>query len=175
MWRFLIMFVVVSFFTLLQSVLLAVIPAGSWQTLPDVPLIMLVFFAIEFGRSVAQSTGWLSGLVVDLGTGVPLGFHALLQLCLGAGFGSLRERFRIESIMVAITIISIATVLKQVLLLALIRLFDLQDLPLATVAVLSQRFLIAVLLNAAMAIPVFFLMRWAMPRLGALIRMERRR
>ncbi len=175
MGRFIIMLFVVILFTFLQSVLLAVIPMGSWHTLPDLPLIMMVFFSIEFGRSVAQSAGWFSGLVVDLVAGAPLGFYALLQLCLGAGFGTLRERFRIQSIMVAMTIISVATVLKQGLLVMLTRVFNLYDLPLAQVSVLSQHVFLVVLLNAAMAVPVFFFMRWAMPRLSTLIRMERRR
>jgi rod shape-determining protein MreD len=174
MWRFVVMFLMISFFTFLQSVLLVVIPTGSWQTLPDLPLIILIFFSIEFGRSVAQGASWLSGLVVDLGTGVPLGFHALLQLCLGAGFGSLRKRFRIESIMAAMTIISVATVIKQGLLLGLVRLLNLSNLPLDSVTFLPQRFLITIFLNAVMAVPFFFLMHWAMPRLGIFIRVDRR-
>ena len=61
-----------------------------WSIKPNILLIVFVLLATQNGSFVSQTVGFLLGLMIDMVTNVPLGFHAL-QFCLAGylfGLGS---------------------------------------------------------------------------------------
>jgi rod shape-determining protein MreD len=46
-------------------------------SMPDLVLICTVYFALLNGRGVGQTTGFISGILLDFITGIPFGFNRL--------------------------------------------------------------------------------------------------
>jgi len=79
---------------------------------PDLALIVLVFVAVRRGSMAAQVSGFLSGLLEDVLSLSPLGFHALLRTVLGFCYGLTAGSIFVDPVLMPVLLTIIATVLK---------------------------------------------------------------
>lgn len=82
---------------------------------PDLALIILVFAAVRRGSMSGQVTGFVSGLVEDLVSLSPVGFHALIRTVVGFLYGRMEGNVFVDPILMPLLLTIIATVLKGVL------------------------------------------------------------
>ena len=72
---------------LLQTTVLGIVAVGG--VTPDLQLILLVFLALRRGSMSGQLAGFAGGLLEDLVSLAPLGFHALVRTLVGFTSGLL--------------------------------------------------------------------------------------
>ncbi|MBI4556452.1 MAG: rod shape-determining protein MreD [Candidatus Hydrogenedentes bacterium] len=76
--------------SLIQSTWLDVIRIAG--VLPDLPLLLVVYFAIVEGEERAMFTGVIAGLIQDVATDVALGHHVLCLVLVGYAAGRIATR-----------------------------------------------------------------------------------
>lgn len=76
---------IIILITFVIALLLTIIPMPDWlrHARPDWVGLVLIYWCLALPERVGVSTGWLTGLLVDLLTGTLLGQHAL-SLCVVA-------------------------------------------------------------------------------------------
>jgi len=94
----------------LQSVLLHWVAIRGVQ--PDLALIILAFTAVRRGSMTAQVGGFASGIVEDLMSLSPVGFHALFRLCIGFLYGLREGSLFVDPILMPLLLTAVATLLK---------------------------------------------------------------
>ncbi len=98
---------------LLQSTLL------HWVALkgvkPDLALVVLVYVAIRKGSMVGQVSGFAAGIVEDVLSLSPLGYHALFRTVLGFFYGLTVGNIFIDPVLMPVILLIIATVIKGLL------------------------------------------------------------
>ncbi|TFG59435.1 MAG: rod shape-determining protein MreD [Spirochaetales bacterium] len=107
--------------TILQTTLLRKL--SILGATPDLSLILLVFFANTLGSMRAQVTGFLGGIVEDVLSLSPLGFHTLIKTITGYLFGITKGKIFIDPIIIPIVLVLVASFLKAVLGILFIGLF----------------------------------------------------
>lgn len=95
---------------LLQTTVLGVVAVGG--VTPDLQLILLVFLALRRGSMSGQVAGFAGGLLEDLVSLAPLGFHALVRTLVGYSAGLLHETLRTDEVAVAVLTVVGATLVK---------------------------------------------------------------
>lgn len=95
---------------LLQSVVLGRVAVRGVR--PDLALIVLTFTAVRRGGMTAQLGGFASGLVEDLVSLSPLGFHALFRSCIGFLYGLSAGNLFVDPILMPVALATLATLLK---------------------------------------------------------------
>ncbi len=135
-----------SLLVLLQTNILRVIAIGG--AVPDLALIVLVFLANRNGSMAAQVSGFVAGIVQDLVSLAPLGFHAFVRTLTGYLFGLTRGNIFVDPILVPVLIVLAATILKGVLTALLAAVFGISS---AFAGLFSTTFLIELLYNAVLA------------------------
>lgn len=127
---------------------------------PDLVLIVVVYFANANGSFPGQITGFATGLVRDVVTLAPLGFHSLVYATVGLVYGGTKDKVFMDPILVPMLMVLVATLMKGVLggLLSLV--FGLQGvLP----SILSSAFVIEAGMNAFLTPIVFAVLRIVKP------------
>lgn len=82
---------------------------------PDFALVMLLFSSIQHGSFKAQTAGFISGLVQDVLSITPLGFHALSRTLIGFLYGIFKGKLFMDPILVPMLLATFGTFLKAVL------------------------------------------------------------
>ena len=99
---------------LLESAILSnisVLPA-----VPDIVLICVLFFSIENGKLLGETTGFVSGLFLDFISASPFGLNCLLRTILGYVGGLFNKTLNTEGFFIPAVLGFCATVLKALLL-----------------------------------------------------------
>lgn len=146
---------------LLQTVLLDAIAIAA--VTPDLVLLALVYTAGRNGAMYGQATGFLAGMVEDLASIAPLGFHALLRLVIGFLTGLTRNKVFLDPIFVPIILIASATLLKWMVAALIAGVFSVDP---AAATLFSRRFFIELGYNAILAPPVFAILGVVLPKTG---------
>lgn len=82
---------------------------------PDLALIVLVFVAVRRGSMTGQITGFASGILEDLLSLSPVGFHALVRTVIGFLYGRMEGNIFLDPILVPLLLTIVATLLKGLL------------------------------------------------------------
>ena len=98
---------------LLQSTVLGWLAVAGVK--PDVSLIVLVFIALRKGSMIGQVSGFLTGVIEDLLSLSPLGFHALIKTVLGYLYGKVRGNLFVDAVIAPVVLVSVATLAKGLL------------------------------------------------------------
>lgn len=97
-------------FAILESTLfvrLSILPI-----VPDFALAILVYISYLNGVATGQALGFTSGLVLDFISASPLGFNALLRTVIGAIVGLLHGTFFLDSVLLPMILVAVATIVK---------------------------------------------------------------
>jgi rod shape-determining protein MreD len=103
-------FVLLAACVVLQSTILGRVAILSVR--PDLALIVLVFVALRRGSMTAQVAGFVSGIVEDLVSASPVGFHMLLRTLIGFLYGLFSGNVFVDPLLMPIVLTVVATVLK---------------------------------------------------------------
>ena len=139
------------------NVLVAIEIAG---VRPDIALIVIAYYAVTNGSFEGQIGGFVGGLVEDMLSLAPPGFHALLRTLMGFLFGVMHNRMLVDAVLVPFLLLTIGTVLKALLAGLTATVFGIDGL--SSVA-LSPRLLVEVGYNAVLAPILFALLRLIQP------------
>ena len=93
---------------LLQTTVLGIVAVRG--VTPDLLLILLVFLALRRGSMSGQIAGFAGGLLEDLVSLAPLGFHALVRTLVGFSAGMLHGLIRTSAIAVPVLIFGASVV-----------------------------------------------------------------
>ena len=93
---------------LLQTTVLGIVAVRG--VTPDLLLILLVFLALRRGSMSGQVAGFAGGLLEDLVSLAPLGFHALVRTLVGFSAGMLHGLIRTSAIAVPVFIFGASVV-----------------------------------------------------------------
>ena len=83
--------------------------------IPDLGLIILVFVAIRRGSMTAQLSGFATGLIEDVLSLSPLGFHALIRTVVGFLYGLTVGSIFVDPILMPVLLTIIATLFKALI------------------------------------------------------------
>lgn len=97
----------------LQSTLLHWVAVRG--VIPDLGLIVLVFVAIRRGSMTAQLSGCVSGVVEDVLSLSPLGFHAFIRTVVGFLYGLTEGGIFVDPILMPVLLVVIATIFKALI------------------------------------------------------------
>ena len=103
-------FVILAACVVLQSTILGRIAILGVR--PDLALIVLVFVALRRGSMTAQVAGFASGIVEDLVSASPVGFHMLLRTLIGFLYGLFSGNVFVDPLLMPIVLTIVATILK---------------------------------------------------------------
>jgi len=79
---------------------------------PDLALIILVYVSVRRGSMTGQLTGFASGILQDLLSLSPVGFHALTRTLIGFLYGRMEGNIFLDPILMPLLLTIIATILK---------------------------------------------------------------
>lgn len=144
--------VFISFFIVLQSTLINLFSIDG--IIPDIAMILLIFFSVLYGKRTGLVLGFTSGLIKDFLSQSPPGFHAFISMVIGFIAGFLKFHIDTGSILFQVISSIVATILKYVLAIILLSLFSITS---ASVSILSRVFFIELALNTVLAPVVFYI------------------
>ncbi|AEB14156.1 MULTISPECIES: rod shape-determining protein MreD [Treponema] len=124
--------------------------------LPDLSLICVLFFSINNGKIIGETTGFVSGLFLDFLSACPIGLNCLLRSVLGYLGGIFNRSLNTEGFFVPLFLGICATILK-VLFIYLISMFF--PLIVASYKIFSFSFLFEILMNGFLSPFVFKFLR----------------
>ena len=142
----------------LQSTLLHWIAVRG--VIPDLGLIVLVFVAIRRGSMTAQLSGFASGVVEDVLSLSPLGFHAFIRTMVGFLYGLTVGSIFVDPILMPVILIIIATLLKALISSLLVAFLS---IPAAGFGVFAGPLWVELGYNAVLAPFLFALLRLLKP------------
>lgn len=140
-------------FVVLQSTLMQKI--AIYGVIPDIALVIIVLSANSMGAMRGQTLGFFAGLVQDFLSAGPLGFNALIRTIIGFIFGKIKGKLFLDSILLPIIFIVVATLLKE----ALVSLVDLIFIADENILYFDRDFFIELGLNAFIAPFIFALLK----------------
>lgn len=103
-------FVIMAACVVLQSTILGKIAILGVR--PDLALIVLMFVALRRGSMTAQIGGFAAGIVEDLVSASPVGFHMLLRTVIGFLYGIFSGNVFLDPLLMPIVLTIAATILK---------------------------------------------------------------
>lgn len=83
---------------------------------PDLVLICSLYFSMLNGKLVGETTGFISGLILDFITGIPFGFNCLFRTIIGYVYGIFSKTIIISGIIMPMLSVGIATVVKTLMI-----------------------------------------------------------
>lgn len=81
-------------------------------SLPDLSLLCVLYFSINNGKIMGETTGFVSGLFLDFLSACPLGLNCLLRTILGYLTGILKQTFNTEVFFIPMILAFAGTVAK---------------------------------------------------------------
>lgn len=142
---------IVTLFIIIQSVVFPLFFTNDYM--PDLSLIAIVYFSINYGKSLGQSLGFISGLVIDSLSGVPFGLNSMVRLIMGFFLGFFEGKIFLDKVVLPVVIILICTIMKFVLIILIAVIFPIE----LKVNFLSYRYLIEIGMNIVIAPFIFIL------------------
>lgn len=109
---------IVSIFIIIQSVLYPLILKINFLpeiSLPDLSLIAIVYFSINYGKIVGESIGFTTGLILDALSGATFGLNSLVRLVIGYFLGFFKGKIFLDKIILPVVMITVTTTIKYVL------------------------------------------------------------
>lgn len=107
---FLTSFGIVFLAIVVQSVVFPIFFKNDYM--PDISLIALIYFSINYGKVLGQNLGFTSGIILDSLSGVPFGLNALVRLVMGFLLGFFKGKIFLDKIILPCIIITICTSAK---------------------------------------------------------------
>ena len=142
---------------------IAWLPALSvWGFKIDLALVLVVVWGLLGPIGQAAQWGFILGLVLDLGSGLPFGIHTLTLTLIGLGVGWSQTTFFRGNLVAPPLAIMLATILDHILILALLALFDRR---VVWIDYLTRITLPSAILNTLVAPLVYFPLQWFQRRL----------
>ena len=135
---------------LVQTTLLGGIAIGGVR--PDLTFVLLMFVALRRGPMVGQLSGFAVGIVEDLVSLSPLGFHALLRATSGFLYGLFLGNVYVDPLLIPVVFAAAGTLLKALFTLLLEGIFSVSA---GGFAPFTGPLWIELALNAALA-PILF-------------------
>ena len=124
--------------------------------LPDLALVIIIFYANSKGPMEGQLSGFAAGIVEDFISLSPLGFNCIIKTVIGYVSGFTRNKIYFDPILFPVILTAAATLIKGFLAVLVSSLFlKAGEAPL----VFTSRFGIEILLNAVSAPFVFAVMK----------------
>jgi rod shape-determining protein MreD len=127
---------------------------------PDLALIVIAYYAVTNGSFEAEIGAFAGGLVEDVLSLAPPGFHALLRTLMSFLYGLLHNRMLVDAVLVPFVLLAIGTVVKALFASLTATIFGISGV--SSVA-LSSRLLVEVGYNAVLAPILFTLLRLVQP------------
>lgn len=119
--------------------------------IPDFLLLVTIYIALNNGSLLAESTGFISGIMLDFLSAAPLGLNALLRTILGFILGLFNGILNASSVLLQIVYGAVATILKAVVVYIISLFFN----GVLSYSLFSQIFLTEILLNSLFT-PIIF-------------------
>lgn len=88
----------------------------SLPAIPDLVLICVLYFSIENGKLMGETTGFVSGLLLDFLSACPFGLNCLLRTILGYLGGLFNKTLNTDGFFVPALLGLCATIIKALLL-----------------------------------------------------------
>lgn len=105
---------ILIFFVLIETSLLSNI--AFLPVIPDFMLMCVLYFSIRNGKIAGETTGFVSGLLLDFLTGTPFGMSCLVRTLMGYFGGLLHNLMNYQSFLVNMVVGFFATLAKTVLI-----------------------------------------------------------
>ena len=94
--------------------------------LPDLALILLVYYAHHNGSFPGEIVGFVTGLALDTLGAAPLGFHALMYTAIGYAIGVSRRRVAFDPIFAPVLFVALSTLFKALVGFVLLAVFPVE-------------------------------------------------
>lgn len=120
---------------------------------PDLILICSIYFSLLNGCFFGETTGFISGLLLDFSTGVPFGFNCLIRTIISYVFGFFSETIILKGIFIPMICVAIGTLLKTILMHLTGFLFP--NINIYLPSIFSYTFLFELVLNTILAPFIF--------------------
>lgn len=120
---------------------------------PDLVLICSIYFSVLNGKFVGETTGFISGLILDFMTGLPFGFNCLFRTIIGYCFGIFTETLIFSGFVMPMLCVAIGTFSKY-LFTFLISIFF-PNIHVLAASIISKEFLFEIILNVILS-PIIF-------------------
>jgi len=127
---------------------------------PDLALIVIAYVAVMNGSFEGELGAFVGGLVEDILSLSPPGFHALLRTLMGFLYGIVHNRMLVDAVLAPVLLLAAGTLVKALLAGLIAAIFGVSGI--ASVA-LSSRLLVEVGYNAVLAPILFTLLRLIQP------------
>lgn len=132
--------------------------------LPDVALILLVYYAHHNGSFPGEIVGFLAGMAFDALSAAPLGFHAVIYTAIGYLVGISRQRVVMDPIFVPVLFVAVATLFKAFMGFLLLAIFPVEA---GFAGVISPRIAIEIGYSAILTPLLFALLGLIKPLRGS--------
>lgn len=119
--------------------------------IPDFLMIITLYLSLHNGQIYGQSTGFVSGLMLDFFSMAPLGYNSLLRTILGFIFGLFQGVLNTSSILLQILYGIVATICKVIIIWVISLFFN----GIISYSLFSYTFITEVILNAIFT-PIMF-------------------
>lgn len=126
------------------------------RVVPDLVLLCSIYFSLLNGRLYGETTGFISGLLLDFVTGVPLGFNCLFRTLIGYLFGFFSNTIILSGFIMPVLSAGIATIIKNLFCIFIILVYP--NLKLNSINIISYDFLFEFIMNVILAPFVFKLL-----------------
>ncbi len=148
--------ILVSTFILLCAVILesSILSNISFiYIVPDLVLICSIYFSLLNGKVVGETTGFISGLLLDFITGIPFGFNCLYRTIIGYVYGIFAKNVIISGFILPMLCVGIGTIAKTLMVHLLGLLFP--NVHIYVAGIISYDFLFEFIENVLLAPFVF--------------------
>lgn len=112
---------VVIAFIALQTVLFPMFFKNLYM--PDLSLIAIIYFSINYGKNIGQIMGFSTGLLLDTLSGFPFGLHALIRVVMGYLLGFFNGVIFLDKILLPCIMITVCSILKYLFIFLVILIF----------------------------------------------------
>lgn len=82
---------------------------------PDLVLMCSLYFSMVNGKTVGETTGFISGLILDFITGIPFGFNCLYRTIIGYVYGIFSKTIIVSGIVMPMLSVGIGTLVKTLM------------------------------------------------------------
>ena len=120
---------------------------------PDLVLICSIYFSLLNGKLYGETTGFISGALLDFITGVPFGFNCIFRTIIGYVYGLFAKNVIISGFILPMICVAIGTFAKSLMIRLLSLLFP--NVQIYVAGIISYDFLFEFIENIVLA-PVVF-------------------
>ena len=110
----LVIFIILLVCSLLETALLSNVV--FLPVVPDLLLLVVLYISVQNGSLTGETTGFVSGLLLDFLTAAPFGLNCLLRTLLGFFAGLFHEVLNVSKIVIPALLALIATIAKAIII-----------------------------------------------------------